>query len=182
LRLNVLVLSLTLGMVAESASAQRPTATSVPIVQGSRVRVKAPSLVSPLIANFLEQRGDTLVFIEDSDGRGVWSFAIATIERLETTAGEAGRSQRHITKGAMIGGGAGLVAGLAFAAAASPSDSTREYNRPLTAVVGAAIGAGVGAIIGARTRTEKWVNVPLPRQFSIAPNGRGGFSIAISLR
>jgi hypothetical protein len=178
LRLKALVCSLALVMFAESAAAQRP---SLQVAQGSRVRVKTPNLVAPLIANFLEQRGDTLVFIEDGTGRGVWTFALSQIERLETTAGEGGRNQRYIARGALIGGGAGLVAGVVFASVAAPSDSTREYSHVLTGAVGAALGAGIGAIIGSRTKTERWVNVPLPRQLSLVPNGRG-FSIAIAFR
>ena len=182
MRLNFLVLSLCLAGLAPEAGAQASSRAAVPITAGTRVRVKTPTLVAPLIANFLEQRGDTLVFIEDGRGRGVWSFALAQIERLETTGGESGRNKRPVGRGAVIGGGIGLVGGLLFAAAAQPSDSTKKYSRPLTAGLGAGIGVGLGAIIGSRAKSERWVNVPLPRQFSLIPNRRGGFSIAIGFR
>jgi hypothetical protein len=58
-------------------------------------------MVVPLIANFLEQRGDTLVFIEDERGRGVWSFGLSQIERLETSA-DAGST--HPLQGSGTGG------------------------------------------------------------------------------
>ncbi len=174
-------LFLLLGLAASSAAeAQRPTSSSVPITSGSRVRVKTPQLVAPLVANFLEQRGDTLVFIEEGRGRGVWTFSLAQIERLETTAGETGYDKRPIGRGALIGGGVGLGAGILFAAAFSPSDSSKEYSRILTGALGMGIGAGIGAYIGSRVKTERWVNVPLPRQLSFLPNRRGGFSISIS--
>jgi hypothetical protein len=180
LRLNFLVLSLS-ACLAHEVAAQASTQATVPLTAGSRVRVKTPTLVAPLVANFLEQRADTLVFIEDGGG-GRLVFALSQIERLETTAGEAGRNKRPIGRGAAIGGGIGLVGGLLFAAAAQPSDSTKEYSRPLTAALGAGVGAGIGAILGSRVKSERWVNVPLPRQFSLIPNRRGGFTIAIGIR
>lgn len=181
LHLKTLAVSLSLALVAPDVNAQRPSAP-VPIVAGTRVRVKATSLVAPLVANFLEQRGDTLVFIEDGTGRGVWSLGIGQIERLEMTAGEAGRNKKPIAKAAAIGGGIGLLAGVIFAGVAEPSDSTREYSKPLTAAVGAAVGAGIGALIGSRVKSERWVNVPLPRQLSLVPNGRGGFTLTFGFR
>jgi hypothetical protein len=182
LRLNVLVVSLTcLCLVAPShaASAQRATQSSISLLQGSRVRVKAATMVAPLIANYLEQRGDTLVFIEEGRGPGVWSFAISQIDRLETTAGEGGRVQRYVARGAAYGAGAGAIGGLIFAGVASPSDSTKEYSRPLTALAGAAVGAGIGAIIGSRFKTERWVNVPIVRQLSFELDPRRGILVTI---
>jgi hypothetical protein len=142
--------------------------------------VTAPTLVAPLVANFLEQRGDSLVFIEDGRGRGLWSFSIAQIQRLEITAGEAGRNKKPIAKGAAIGAGVGLALGVLFASAAQPSDSTKEYNKVLTGAAGAAAGAGIGAYVGSRVKSEKWVNVPLGRLFSVGLSGRR-FSISIAL-
>jgi len=139
-----------------------------------------PTLVTPLIANFLEQRGDSLVFIEEGRGRGLWSFAISQIQRLEMTAGEAGRNKKPIAKGAAIGAGVGLALGVLFAAAAEPSDSTKEYSMLLTGAAGAAAGAGIGAYLGSRVKTERWVNVPLGRQFSLGMSGHR-FRIAIAL-
>ena len=181
LRLKALVLLAAFFSVAGAARAQRP-ASPVPVSPGSRVRVKTPGLVAPLVANFLEQRDDTLVFIEDGAGRGVWSFTISQIEKLERTAGEGGSNQRYVVRGTAIGAGAGLVAGMFFAANASPSDSTREYSKLLTGAIGAAVGAGVGAFAGSRFKTERWVNIPLPRQLSLGPDGRGGFSVAFAFR
>jgi hypothetical protein len=179
LRLKYLSAFLGVVIVATAANAQRPTSSTVPITAGSRVRVKTASLVAPLIANFLEQRGDTLVFIEEERGRGIWTFSLSQIERLEMTAGNTGYDKRPIVRGAVIGGGAGLLAGLGFAAAFSPSDSTKEYNAILTGALGLGVGAGIGAFLGSRVNSERWVNVPLPRQLTLMPNRRGGLSISI---
>lgn len=182
MRLTALVVSFALACIARDVAAQTRPSGSVPVVPGSRVRVKTTSLVAPLIANFLEQRGDTLVFIDEGQGRGVWSFDIGQIQKLEMTAGDVGRNTRPIAKGAGIGAGVGLVLGVLFAAVAEPSDSTKEYSRILTGLVGASAGAGVGAYFGSRVKTEGWVNIPLPRQLSLRWSPRGGVGIAIVLR
>ena len=180
MRLKAFVL-LGLACLSQNISAQRPS-NAVPITPGSRVRVKTPTMVVPLIANFLEQRGDTLVFIEDERGRGVWSFGLAQIERLETSAGDAGVNRAPIAKGAAIGGGIGFVVGVAFAASATPSDSTKEYSKVVSGLAGAGLGAVIGAIVGSRVKSERWVTVPLPRQLSLIPNRRGGFTLSFGFR
>lgn len=182
LRLNALVVSFALACIAPDVAAQARTSGSVPVVPGTRVRVKTTSLVAPLVANFLEQRGDTLVFIEEGRGRGLWSFDLAQIQKLEMTAGDVGRNTRPIAKGAAIGAGVGLALGVLFAGVAQPSDSTKEYSKVLSGLAGAGAGAGVGAWFGSRVKTEGWVNIPLPRQLSLRVSGRGGLAIAIGLR
>jgi hypothetical protein len=175
--LFVVVVVAVAGASRDTAAQTRPA--TIGVVPGSRVRVKTPTLVAPLVANFLEQRGDTLVFIEDGTGRGVWSFDIDQIERLEMTAGEAGRNRTPTLKAAGIGAGIGFLAGFLFAEVASPSDSTKQYSKLLTGVLGAGVGAGIGGIVGSRIKEEHWVNVPLPgRGLSFMTNGRG---LAISL-
>lgn len=177
MHLKVLAILVAFAFAAPDLGAQTRAGT-VPVAPGSRVRVKTPTLVAPLIANFLEQRADTLVFIEDGTGRGVWSFPLSQIERLEMTAGDAGRNRKPIAVGAAIGAGAGLVVGTLFAKVFSPSDSTREYSPLLTGALGAGIGAGLGAYAGSRVQKERWVNIPLPSQFSLRASGR---RLALSL-
>jgi hypothetical protein len=172
LRLKALFLSLLVSCLAQDAAAQTRPST-VPVPPGSRVRVKTPNLVAPLVANFLEQRGDTLVFIEDGLGRGLWSFSIGQIERLEMTAGEAAVNKAPIAKSAAIGAGVGLVLGVLFASVADPSDDSKKYSAFLTGALGAGVGAGVGAIVGSRIKSERWVTVPLPRQLSLRLSGQG---------
>lgn len=177
MRLKALLLTVILACGSREVLAQARQST-VPVPPGSRVRVKTPNLVAPLIANFLEQRGDTLVFIEDGRGRGLWSFSIGQIERLEMTAGEAGRNKAPIAKGAAIGAGVGLVLGVIFASVADPADESRKYSSFLTGALGAGVGAGVGAYFGSRVKAEHWVDVPLNRRLSLRAHGT---SLAISV-
>jgi hypothetical protein len=177
LRLKALLLTVILACGSRDALAQARPST-VPVPPGSRVRVKTPTLVAPLVANFLEQRGDTLVFIEDGRGRGLWSFSLGQIERLEMTAGEGGRNKAPIAKGAAIGAGAGLVVGILFASVAKPSDESKKYSSALTGALGAAVGGGIGAYFGSRVKAERWVEVPLNRRLSLRARGN---SLAISI-
>jgi hypothetical protein len=176
LRLKALVLSLGLAFVARDVAAQTSNAT-VGVQPGTRVRVTSPTLVAPLVANFLEQRGDTLVFIENERGRGVWSLGIQQIDRLETTAGETGRSRSAMKKGALIGGAVGLTAGIIFAASFDPSGDNRQYSRVQTGIVAGLAGAGFGFFIGSLVSTERWVSVPLPKQLTNVPTVGAGFKV-----
>jgi hypothetical protein len=179
LRLKALVLSLGLACVAHNVAAQTTSNASLPIQAGTRVRVTTPTMVSPLIANFLEQRGDTVVFIEDGRGRGVWSFGLAQIDKIETTAGETGRSKSAMKKGALIGGAIGLATGLIFASTFDPSSDNRKYSRMQTGIVTGLAGAGFGFFIGSLVSTERWVSVPLPKQFTNLPTVGAGFRIGL---
>jgi hypothetical protein len=178
LRLKALVVSIGLTCLSNSVAAQTSGAT-VSLAPGSRVRVKTPTLVAPLVANFLEQRGDTLVFIEDGRGRGVWSFDLAQIDRLETTRGQVGRNTRAMQKGALIGGVIGLATGIIFAATFDPSNGNRQYSRVQTGIVAGLAGAGFGFFIGSLQTAEAWVAVPLPKQ---APDLTAGFSFGLGHR
>jgi hypothetical protein len=178
LRLKAIVVSIGLACISQNVAAQTCNAT-VGIAPGSRVRVKTATLVAPLVANFLEQRCDTLVFIEDGRGRGVWSFDMAQIDRLETTRGQVGRNKRAMQKGALIGGVIGLATGLIFASTFEPGGQTRRYSRMQTGIVAGLAGAGFGFFIGSLQTAEAWQTVPLPRQ---APDFGAGFSFGIGRR
>ena len=169
MRLKALVISLGLAFVAQDVAAQTASNSTIAVQPGTRVRVTSPTLVSPLVANFLEQRGDTLRFIENERGRGVWSLGLSQIDRLETTAGETGRSKSAMRKGALIGGAVGLATGILFAATFDPSGDNRKYSRVQTGIVAGAAGAGFGFFIGSLVSTERWVNVPLPSQSTNLP-------------
>jgi hypothetical protein len=169
-------LALALVLPVGSVAAQQ-----VQVTPGSRSRVTVPSLVTPLVANFLEQRGDTLVFIEEGTGPGVWTFALAQIDKLEVTGGQGTGNRNFVAKGAAWGAAGGFVLGVMFAAAARPSAEGRTYNRPVTGLVGAAVGAGIGAFVGSRRETERWVTVPLPGRLSFAP-GPHGLVLSLTFR
>lgn len=153
--------------------AQTPApAQSIGVAPGTRVRVRAPNLVAPLIANFLNLTADTAVFIEDAAGRGIWSIRVNEISRLERSDGEKRMNAPYMLRGGLMGAGIGAATGLLFAATFKPSDDKKKYDRLTTGLVGAGAGAVVGVLLGGRVVKEKWVEVPL-RRFSVAPTKRG---------
>jgi len=176
LRLKALVLVIG-GLVAPVVTfSQQPAPgsaqPSVPVAPGTRVRVRASTLVAPLIANFLESRADTLLFFEEGAGRGIWSVPVDKLQRLERSVGHQSGHRPYILRGAAIGAGVGLAAGLIFAATLSPSDPEREYNRPLTGGVGALFGAGIGGLVGSRRKAEQWAEIRLPRRMTLRTDPR----------
>ena len=184
LRQTALILGLlVLSAIPNAAPAQQSTSAArsgLPLVPGARVRVKSSSLVAPLVANYLELRGDTLIVLEESAARGIWSFALDRVQLLETTAGDRRNHGPYMMRGALLGGAGGAIAGFVFAASVHPSDSTRKYSRPLTGLVGAAIGSGIGLIIGSRFAAERWTSVPLPSRTAVVPHPRGGITLIFS--
>jgi hypothetical protein len=170
------LLATTLGLLGVTAVAPLSDAAAqqaIPIAPGTRVRVRATNLVAPVVANFLQMRGDTAVFIEDAAGRGVWSLHVSDITKLERSNGERKANQPYIVRGAIIGGGAGLVGGLLIASSLKPSDSGKKYSRGASGGAGLLVGAVVGGIIGSRFGAERWTAVSLPRRVSVLPDSRG---------
>ncbi len=170
-RRALLTAALLSGVVGSSPlNAQGP---AINVVPGTRVRVTAANQVAPLIANFMQMRGDTAVFIEEGAGRGIWSLYVGDIRKLEESSGERLTNRPYVLRGAAIGGGGGLLLGLVLANNLKPSDSGRKYNKVGNGAVGALLGAAIGAGIGSRFATENWTDVPL-RRVSLAPFGPGG--------
>jgi hypothetical protein len=160
-------------------SALPPKSAGIPLVPGSRVRVTATSLVAPLVANYLELRGDTLVLFEEQAGRGIWSVTLDQVQLLETTVGMKRGHAPYVVRGAAIGAGIGALGGAIFASASKPSDPGRKYSRPLSALVGAGTGVLLGGFIGSRFSVEKWSRVPLPNRLGFMPGRAGGVYLTL---
>lgn len=176
--LLALLLAAGSGAAAQRLPDQART-QGLPLVPGARVRVTAQGMVAPLVANYLELRGDTLVVFEEGSGRGIWSFYLADITRLETTLGERPFHRPYILRGAAVGGALGAVGGLVFAAVARPADRTKRYDRLLSTAAGALGGGGLGALLGSRVKMESWRAVALPQR-SVSGSYRAGIVLTRS--
>jgi hypothetical protein len=116
--------------------------------------------------------------IEDGTAAQLWTFNTSTIDRLEVSAGMKGGNRGPITRWALVGAGAGAVAGYLVAAILEGSSSS-NYNPVLSAAVGAGVGAGLGAAYGYRKLEEHWSPVPVPRRVGLVPT-RNGLRLALS--
>ena len=148
------------------------------LTPGTRVRVRSPQVVAPVIGSYQGMRRDTVVIIEDGTAAHVWSFTSANIDRLEVSAGMKGGNRGPMTRWALIGAGAGAAAGWLVAAILEGSSSS-QYNDLLSAAVGAGVGAAAGAAYGYRTLEEHWTSVAVPRRVGLSPQP-GGFRLAFS--
>ena len=161
-----------LVLVAPSALAAQSVSA------GTRVRVKSPQVVAPIIGTFQTVRGDTVVVIEDGTAAKIWNFRTSSIERLEVSAGMKGHNRGPMTRWALIGAGVGAAAGwlTAMALEASTED---KYSDVLSAGVGAGLGAIGGAAYGSRIQEENWNSAPVPRRVGFMPT-RDGFRVGFS--
>ncbi|MFN8542572.1 MAG: hypothetical protein U0232_34460, partial [Thermomicrobiales bacterium] len=108
-----------------STPAPQTRSSALPIVPGARVRISATTTVTPLVANYLEMRGDTAVFIEAGAGRGIWTITTDQITKLELSKGDARYNKRPMLKGAAIGAGAGTLAFWGVTGLMKPSDKSK---------------------------------------------------------
>lgn len=147
--------------------------TVLPVPPGARVRVTAPSLVAPLVANYLEMRGDTVILVDDRAGRGLWSIPYNDIRSLHLSIGQKKNHAPYITRGAVLGGAPGFLIGVIFASTVDPSDTTKKFKRITTGAIGAVGGALIGGFVGSRFSTENWSPIALRRRVTLAPMPRG---------
>jgi hypothetical protein len=175
--LVVAVCAFVLPVIAGAQS--QPTSGTLPLVRGSRVRVRASVMVTPLIANYLELRKDTLVVVEEGAGRGIWTLALDQVQRLEASTGSRSMHGPYIMQGAVVGAAIGAAGGLVFASTFTPSDQSKKYSRVLTMELGGAVGALAGGFVGSRRMAEQWSRVPLPRRVSVLPDRHGVLHVAI---
>jgi hypothetical protein len=153
----------------------------IPLVPGMRVRVHAPNLVAPLVANYLENKADTLLFFEEKAGRGIWSLTLDQITMLEVTLGEKRHHKDYIVRYGLIGAAAGALAFGYFASNSHPGDASKDYSTIGTGAIGLLVGSGVGAYLGSRASAEKWRPLTLPKKLAIAPDMSGRWHLSASL-
>ena len=171
IRCAAFLLLSTLSTALEGQS--RPNQVLLPVPPGARVRITAPSLVGPLVANFLEMRGDTVVLVEDRAGQGLWSIPYAEVQTLHLSAGMKTNHTPYIVRGVVLGGGGGFLLGVLTAASFQPGDTSKKFKRVTTGLVVGAIGAVIGGVVGSRFQAENWVPINLPRRLSFLPSRRG---------
>ena len=141
------------------------------VAQGDRVRVTAPN--ERVVGTFAVLKPDTLVVNVESRRLAI---PFASVTSLEVSRGQKSRTGR----GALIGLGVGVVAGVGTALALC-AEGDCNIDGDITGAValvlgagGALVGAGIGALIGSQTKTDRWETVPLDRiHISLTPRGGG---------
>jgi len=165
-----------------TVSAQEP----LPIEPGQRVRVTAAGLgMNKQAATFHSLDGGILTVTTDS----TLQCPLSDVTRLDVHQGRHG----HPWRGAGIGFGAGVVAGVFTALLVCQGqqgqdcyDESTDMTWLIAEISGASgglVGAGIGALIGANVKTDRWEEVPLDElrvHSLVTPDGR--FGLGVSLR
>lgn len=148
---------------------------------GTRVRLRAPSAVAGCLEGTVVTRVADTVTVTRPNAAPV-PIPLAAITSVEVSRGKS-RSAGAV-RGALWGGGVGLVLGVL--AAAAPNECTGDCeDEPTdtemvvaTPIVSALIGAPVGAIVGA----ERWVRLSIPGRAPRVPGRSGQLRVALSIR
>jgi len=152
-RTAALVAALCVSPILALASQARPV-----VAPGDRVRVTTEDW--ELVGTLLAQGDDSLRLQVIGEVTPV-SVARSAIKRLEISRG----SHSSTGSGALIGLGAGVLAGGALGAEANSPCDPEVFGCGPGLVVGGgllvgAIGAGIGAVIGSLSHSEQWDSVP----------------------
>ncbi len=164
----------------EAAQAQQEPALS----PGHRIRVVSVDRgQKPYEASVVALRSDTLVLRRGlPGGHEVVGLPLASIERLEVTAGTKSNAGKGALTGGIVGGALGLVIGLA-AWGGSDGGDFLEFGPeavPVSMAFLGGAGAILGTFIGALSHTDRWAPVPL-ESLRLAPV-EGGVALGAAMR
>lgn len=163
----LMVMAASLLPVGE-ARAEPESGTPPTITVGSKVRVRAPTVVKGRIEGTvigLDERSLVLGGIE----RGPLTLSREAITHLDVSTGR----RRQTLRGTLIGAGIGLVA--MGVLCGGDSGGCAEVSGVATA--GALLGAGVGALV----KTDRWQTVPLDGVRVTLTPARRGVGLAVSI-
>ena len=165
-----------------AACARSPVSTSPVPETGDRIRYAFVGDSATLhVARAVRTSSDTIVIerlvpsVTGGPARWVQTFLeTSSLARLEKRVARRGR----VGRGALIGGGVGLVLGL-FCANEEPGWLTPT---PTECILGYGIlGAGTGALIGALIRSDVWEPVVLPLRPHVASGDPGVSAASIGI-
>ncbi len=162
---------LPLAMLLAAACAPAHSAGSPFPEPGDRVRYSTVSDTGRRhVGRTVRLHGDTIVIDRlvpsMTGGAPAWasaSFVTPSLARLEKRVGRRG----HAGRGALIGGGAGLLLGMLCTM--EDEESFPQSGQGACFSGGVLLGVGTGALIGMAIRSDVWepVVLPLPASFGV---------------
>jgi len=170
--MRVLAPVLVAVLAATTLSAQAP---------GSRMRVGTADGRTQL-GQLVSLRADSVRVV---DAAGIeHGYARGELRSLEVSIGQRSNFGRGIARGAIIGGGAGLLLGVLASTEeggwGSPCDGSDCI--PLAAGMGLASGVAIGGVVGAVTKHDEWKTV---ERAAVEPEVRPvarGVSVGVRVR
>lgn len=128
----------------------------------------------PIIGTRVSMTAETLRIVPAGRSDTV-ALAMASIRRVEESAGRRSR----VGDGALVGGLIGAGAGLAFlVAVGGDTEGEGSWIGPVALGGGTVLGALFGAAIGAASQTDRWVATPT---VTVHP-GSGGLDLGMAVR
>jgi len=161
------------GMASDSAPPLPDEAPGLPVKEGDRVRITAPSDTGIFIVRAVTR--DTLT-AQPLASTALVSFPVTSLRRLEVSRAAdrdievPGRAR----EGALIGAGTGAVLGLVVA-----EPKWRAFAAAGGAAALGATGYAIGAVAG-HIRGERWERVSLPTRVGISASPNGVFALSYS--
>lgn len=172
---GALALLAALLLLPGPAEPQEPQATASPLIVGSRIRLRAPTLVDGRIEGIVAEMDETSILVSIND-RVPLRVPRQAITQLDLSTGR----HRQVAKGMLIGAGIG-VAAFAVTLISWEDSSSEDFAQGLAmgALGGAIWGAGIGALI----KSDRWSALPLERvRVSVAPAPGHGVHLSLSVR
>jgi hypothetical protein len=173
---------------------------SPPLVLGARVRVTAPTALTPRrqAGTMLALRGDSLVFQLEGRPDSV-TLPMRQVTKLDVSRGEHSHGLEGMFLGALAGVAVGAVlesrassqsdassgckdAGCAFLSGAAAAGAS--YGNQFLPLAGLLLGGIGGGIVGLAYESERWEHVP-PRtagRVSVVPAPHGGVALSLAVR
>ena len=157
-----------LGGLPAAAAAQDADPTRIRITPGD-------ARLDPIIGTAVSRDGQTLSMVP-AGGSDTVTYSMASIERVEASAGRHSQAGRGLVVGGLVG--AGIGGALAIAAAANAEALDSPGWMPVAVFGGGTVlGALVGAAIGAVSRGERWAATP-----SVTANrAAGGMNLGVQM-
>lgn len=178
------VVSVTIGTLLLTASLFSVAAQDT-VELGARVRVRTSIAQRPmLVGTVLAREGQSLgvSVTEPASLAGTrLDIALEHVTRLEVSQGRKSQTVR----GALIGGGVGLVAVASICLVLLANDNVEGGYEFLVyySVIGMAAGAATGGLVGTMIKAESWRDVsPARLRVSLGPHARDGMAMRIMVR
>jgi hypothetical protein len=147
------------------------------LTNGDRIRVTASAHdLRKYVGEFRSLQGDTIIL--DS-----LSVPLASVARLEVSAGRKSQWASGMIAGLLVGAGVGALAGAIVPCAEVFTDAGWDEARcvGLGAAAGGGLGLLVGAVAGGLSSTDRWEEVPLNQLRMRVITHRGGLGLGVSL-
>lgn len=179
------IVGFALGIAAAASILHAQDTASV--APGDAVKVTAPSRgLTQWPGEFVRLDGDSVVVRGRGSDSTLAVLPVPAITRFEVNHGNK-QSHGHVLKGALIGLGTGVVAGLMIPTSAGcggdpycelGADLSKGSQVVLLGAAGALLGAGIGALV----RTDPYKTISLRPAVSFVPLPRGRIGVGIQAR